>query len=390
MDYKKISEKSIQITECKVLGKLPDPFRFDDGSVVKTAFDWKRRRKEILKTAVELQYGVMPPTPEFLDVLEISNVPSPRCYSIVTGTRKRPVRMMMYLFLPRGNGPFPVVISGDLCFDHVFHQDFVRKFTDNGIMLALFNRTELVPDKLELGRSGQLYETYPCGDFGAIAAWAWGYSRCVDALGQIGLCDPKWITFTGHSRGAKAAMLAGALDTRAAIVNPNASCAGGCGCYRIHMSALSEDGRILSSETLRDIWNHFPFWFGPKLGDYADCEEKLPFDSHELKALVAPRILFDSQACGDIWSNPLGSYQTTRAAEEVYRFLGAQDRLYWYFRSGTHNQSPQDVAMLVNIIRHHRLGEPLSEDFFKFPFRKPEPIFDWEAPKERIESTAGD
>ncbi len=58
-------KKLIDITENKVLGKLPDPFVFDDGTRVKTADDWERRRKEIYKTAVELQYGTIPPEPEF-------------------------------------------------------------------------------------------------------------------------------------------------------------------------------------------------------------------------------------------------------------------------------------------------------------------------------------
>ena len=31
-------------------------------------------------------------------------------------------------------------------------------------------------------RKGQLYDAYPDYTFGAIGAWAWGYSRCVDAL----------------------------------------------------------------------------------------------------------------------------------------------------------------------------------------------------------------
>ena len=36
------------------------------------------------------------------------------------------------------------------------------------------------------------------------------------------------VTFTGHSRGGKTAALAGVLDERAAIVNPNETCAGSC------------------------------------------------------------------------------------------------------------------------------------------------------------------
>jgi len=47
-----------------VLGKLPDVFTFADGSRVKNTDDWRRRRQEIIDTAVELEFGGMPPKPE--------------------------------------------------------------------------------------------------------------------------------------------------------------------------------------------------------------------------------------------------------------------------------------------------------------------------------------
>lgn len=51
--------------------------------------------------------------------------------------------------------------------------------------------------------------------------------------------------------------------------------------------------------------------------NYIGRENELPFDTHFLKALVAPRILFVSEAAGDIWANPIGSWMTTEAAKEV-------------------------------------------------------------------------
>ena len=56
----------VEFKSYELLGKLPNPFLFDDGSQVKTAEDWQKRRKEIYKTAVELQYGEIPPEPEFI------------------------------------------------------------------------------------------------------------------------------------------------------------------------------------------------------------------------------------------------------------------------------------------------------------------------------------
>ena len=102
------------------------------------------------------------------------------------------------------------------------------------------------------------------------------------------------------------------------------------------MKAITEGGNEDRSETLKDMNRVFPFWLGEGMKAYDDREEELPFDTHYIKALVAPRVLFISEAAGDVWANPVGSWMTSEAAHEVYRFLGAEDKLLWYFRAGTH------------------------------------------------------
>ena len=371
----------MKINNYEVLGQLPDPFLFDNGNRVVTREDWQKRRKEIYKTAVELQYGTIPPKPEFLiaDANSYIDKEVVSC-TIITGTKENPIRFGMKIFKPNGFGKFPAVVDGDLCFKYPYNEDYIKAFTDNGIMLALFDRTELAPDRKEVGRYGQMYDTYKAYDFGAVAAWAWGYSRCVDALIQLGLLDETCLTFTGHSRGAKTACLAGVLDERATIVNPNSTCAGSSGCYRIHMSADTEDNYEVRSETLDDLIREYDFWMGPHLKDYRNCEENLPFDCHYLKALIAPRVFYDSQAISDIWANPVGAWQTDMAAKEVYKFLGVENNIYWSFRPGYHYHKVEDVQRLVRLILHIKDNKPLGDDFFKLPFAEKELIFDWEAP----------
>ena len=65
--------------------------------------------------------------------------------------------------------------------------------------------------------------------------------------------DMSCIAVTGHSRGGKTALLAGALDERIAIVNPVQTCAGGGACYRVHMAGIPEGGVEGPGETLADI-----------------------------------------------------------------------------------------------------------------------------------------
>lgn len=379
-------ENLIKVTEYKVLGKLPNPFICEDGNIADTFEKWRERRKEIYKTAVELQYGQILPEPEVLKVelLHGGGLGRINTYKITAGTKDKQVSFTMKVFVPKNSGKHPAVIDGDMSFPYGFDKEFHGAFTEDNIYFVFFDRTELAHDVRNEGRrQGALYEVYPDYDFGAFMAWAWGYSRCVDALIKIGCVDESLIAFTGHSRGGKATILAGALDERAAIVNPNATCAAGCGCYRIHMKAITEDGEEKRSETLDDIYNHFPFWFNEKLSQYCGSEEELPFDSHYLKALVAPRVLFDSEAASDIWANPIGSWQTTMAAGEVYKMLGAEENLFWYYRTGYHYHKIEDIKMLINIINHKRNGEPLSDKFFKTPFKKPELIYDWKAPEKK-------
>jgi hypothetical protein len=378
-----VTQDLLHVTKYEVLGKLPDLFTFDDGTSVATPADWDRRRREIYKTAVELQYGTLPPKPEFLEVETLFVGAKNRSYRIHTGTKAHPVSFLMKLVLPGGGYNFPAIVDGDMCFGYYTNPAYLDAARKNGIAWAFFDRTELAHDIQGEGlRKGQLYDAYPDYSFGALGAWAWGYSRCVDALEKIPLADLSTLAFTGHSRGGKTAMLAGVLDRRATIVNPNETCAGGCSCYRLHIKATYEGAdKIRRSEPLKDIFRAFPFWFGAGMEEYIDREQDLPFDSHYLKAMVAPRTLFVSEAAHDIWANPVGSWQTTMAAKEVYRFLGAEDNLFWYFRSGTHFHEVQDVEMLVNLMLYKMGKGELSDDFFHRPFPYREPIYDWRAPE---------
>lgn len=381
-----IDENTLKITGYKLLGKLPDPFTFDDGTRLTSPDQWEKRREEISRYAVDLQYGTMPPAPERLEVESLLGW-SPTCkgYKIHAGTKEKQVSFRMQVLLPaKHDGKVPVIVDGDMCWMYHMDRAFLNAALDRGVGWVMFDRTELAHDNNDEGRrNGALYGVYPEYTFGALGAWAWGYSRCVDALEKLDLpIDLDYIAFSGHSRGGKTTALAGAVDKRARIVNPNETCAGACGCYRVHMTGTAEPGGIAESrsETLDDLMRVFGFWMGEGMEEYRLREAELPFDTHFLKAMVAPRTLFVSEAAGDIWANPVGSYQTTEAAKEVFDFLGAGDRLFWYYRPGVHGHSVEDVSMLVNVIRHEKYGEPTDSRMFRLPFRDPGKAYDWKAP----------
>ena len=116
--------------------------------------------------------------------------------------------------------------------------------------------------------------------------------------------------------------------------------------------------------------------------EFIGRENELPFDSHYLKAMVAPRVLFVSEAANDIMANPVGSYQTTEAAREVYKFLGCEDNLFWHFRKhGGHAHTAEEFSLLANIINHIRRGDPICDKFFVLPFEPIKPAYSWKRPE---------
>lgn len=363
--------KKTEVIKCETLGKLPELLAFNDGRPVRTPVDWEERRSELFKTAVELQYGELPPKPEEMTVqcLYAGGPGEANSYRVTVSSNGYSFGFLLKLFLPMGAAKPPVIVNGDLCFNYLFDKSVISSFLDNNIALAVFDRTEIADDKEKNPvRTGRIYNMFPDRKFGSIAAWAWGYSRCVDALEKIELTDKEKIIFSGHSRGGKTSMLAGITDRRAAIIHANETNAGSCSCYRIHLTAKDEYGEIGRSETLKDMTENFPTWLSDDMKKYADKEKELPFDCHFLKALAAPRTLLISEAASDIWGNPVGSIITSKEAQKAYELLNAENELLWYVRSGRHGFNSEDAEQLLNVIQHKWYGINLNDRFFKSPF----------------------
>jgi hypothetical protein len=354
---------------------LPDPFRRSDGSRIAAAADWPGRRSEILEQIVGLEYGGLPPRPERTEWVELSRsaVRWIDGASFITGQVRtgpdHPFGFMMQLLVPPGEGPFEVVLNGDGCWRTVTDEvsrDVIRR----GRILAQFNRTEIVADN-DGWRDTGLCRLFPEGTFGALAAWAWGYHRCVDALATLPEVDAARIAVVGHSRGGKTTLLAGATDERIALTAANNSGAGGAGCFRVQGP---------KSETLADLLRNFARWFGPAMPDYVGREADLPFDQHFLKALVAPRALLTTEGFGDVWANPVGTWQTHLAAREVYRFLDAPERIGIRYREGGHDHGLADWKTLIDFMDVQFGGQPVQACFSPDPFPGVPPAFRWRAP----------
>ena len=89
-------------------------------------------------------------------------------------------------------------------------------------------------------------------------------------------------------------------------------------------------------------------WFHPRYFQFANHENQLPFDAHFAKALIAPRALVNCHARQDYWANPYGTELTHRAAEIVFKWLDAGNRIGLHWREGKHAQNQEDWAALLD------------------------------------------
>lgn len=355
---------------------LQDPFVRPDGTRLVTPLQWNARRGEIAATLLPLVYGPLPPVPARTTGVLLHEVPvrrfgAARLLNVRVLADERHA-FLLRLFVPSEGGAHPVLLHGDGCWPHA-RDEVIAEVLARGFAFAQFNRLEVAPDvaDMDLCRREQARLFGAAAPFGALAVWAWAYHRAVDVLVAMPCVRPEAIAVVGHSRGGKAALLAGATDTRIAVTSANNSGAGGAGCW-----AWPAEG----AENLAAITTAFPHWFAPALRDWAGREATLPVDQHGLKALVAPRGLLCTEAFGDLWANPSGSWQTHRAAREVYHFLGAPDHIATRYRPGGHDHAPEDWRMLLDFCA--ALWQPGAAPFppDEDPFPGLPPAHDWSAP----------
>ena len=325
----------------QVLG--PDLLRFNSGETVHLARQWPIRREEVRGCIVPLAYGDLPPMPAQTAGILLHVAPVGQ-FSGAEGTRLLTLRVeadakhafLMQVFVPNGGTSMPVVLSGDGCWHYATDQ-VITEVLRRGNVFAQFNRVEVAADLSPLNDGAQ-YRNF------ALAWWAWAYHRAIDVLSNLAFVNPAAISVVGHSRGGKAALLAGATDERIALTCANNSGAGGAGCFRIQGAG---------AETLGDLLEKFPHWMNPALQAFVGRENELPFDQHFLKALIAPRALLTTEALDDPWANPAGTWQTHLAAAKVYELLGAGENIACKFRPGGHEHNFGDWCAFLDFADRH-------------------------------------
>lgn len=394
---------------------LPDPLRFEDGRNVRNARDWRRRRAEVLELFREHMYGHSPGRPRG-QRFEVRNE---EAQALGGRAQRREIRVWLtgredgpwidvLLYVPSGaTRPVPAFLGLNFEGNQAVTADpgvtltprwvprrtgdrphqateetrgaqasrwAIDTILERGYAFATLYCGDLEPDHPQGWREG-VRSVFPVGrpgaaarasrspvtpgpsDWGAIAAWAWGLSRALDALERDPAIDARRVAVFGHSRLGKTALWAGAEDERFAMVISNNSGEGG--------AALA---RRQFGETTWRINTSFPHWFNSRFKDYNNRADDLPIDQHQLIALLAPRPAYIASAEKDQWADPRGEFLSGLGAGPVYALLGRTglgteempglnqpvgDHVGYHFRTGVHDVTLYDWERYLDFADRH-------------------------------------
>jgi hypothetical protein len=326
-------------------GDYRSPLRFDDGSPVRSAEDWQRRRTEILKTWHEL----LGPWPPLITDPKVEVLDSTRRENFDQWT----VRFLWtpdeyttgYLLIPDGDRPRPAVVT-------VFYEPETaigqsdRPYRDFALQLARrgFVALSLGTTEATQARTYALYypdldnaQVQPLSMLGYAAANAWY------VLAQRPEVDAQRIGIVGHSFGGKWAMFASCLFDRYAC------------------AAWSDPGIVF--DEARPSVNYWEPWYlgyhpqpwrkrgvitpeNPARGLYPELVAA-GRDLHELHALMAPRPLLVSGGSEE----PPRRWEALNHSIKVNELLGYQDRVAMTNRPD-HSPNEQSNAQIYAFFEH--------------------------------------
>jgi hypothetical protein len=319
---------------------LPDPLTFNDGTKVKTAAQWRRRRAEIQEMFDREVYGRLP-----------ANIPKVN-WSVASTTEEvvggvpmitkqlvgrvdnsgyplLNVTILASLSTPKNaTGPVPVVLmfgNGGSLPDGVpgttpcllpgqeasgpgrgagvagrgalgsanAGPTPQEQIASRGWGYATVSTASIQADNgqgLTCGIIGLVNKGQPrkLDDWGVLRAWAWGMSKVLDYFETDKAVDAKRVAVQGHSRTGKAALVALAYDERFLTGFISSSGQSGAKLHRRKYGEAIEN--IVATNEYH--------WMAGNYLKYAGRWDTLPVDSHELIAMVAPRPVFLSTGKG--------------------------------------------------------------------------------------------
>jgi dienelactone hydrolase len=322
-------------------GRYRSPLIFDDGSPVRNAEDWPRRRAEIL----QYWHTALGPWPPLLERPQIEYREQEQRENVLQHRIRietAPGRVVddAYLLRPEGAGPFPAVVvvyyeaRTGIGAGQSTLRDFAWQLAKRGFVTLSLG-----------GDPNTYYPTKATCRIQPLSFHAYEAANCRVALANLPFVDPQRIGVTGHSYGGKWAMFASCLDDGFA-----------CGAW--------SDGGIVFDEQRGNVnyWEPWYLGFDPSLPEQrkagipnATNPRTGPYrrlmaegrDLHELHALMAPRPFLVSGGSED----PPARWQALNHAVAVNKLLGFENRVAMTNRPG-HAPTAESNEQLYQFFEH--------------------------------------
>ncbi len=362
---------------------VPALFRTTSGVEITSVEQWeKQRRPEILDFFSREVFGVRP-----IEAGERNRVSFKleRSDEIMGGKAiRKSVRVIfdgpqckhsfvLGVYIPKSKKPVPAFVCIGLgLFTNLGDDGFlisprcpVADIVNRGFALVLFRNVDIAADK-NVGYDQGIYKAFKgsaqrnAESWATISAWAWGASRAMDWIETEPLIDSKKVAVIGHSRGGKTALWAGATDKRFAM-----TCSNDSGCSGAKLNHI----RLPRSEDILQITKRFPYWFCENYKKYVKKEMSMPFDQHQLLALIAPRLLCVASATEDQWAGPIGEWWSAKLASPAWELYGKkgvvgqeipepdtpqqQGCVSYHLRTGRHTLDPYDWKCYMDFASSH-------------------------------------
>ena len=314
-----------------LIHELPDPL---EG--VKSFADWSKRRSDI---AYMIQhYGIgQKPTVEPGQVKARMEGDTALVVDVTVGGETLTLRSIIH-YPKTGLPPYALMIGTSMI-------SLPKQLFENRPIATMFFQESQVNDYSQWRKHHDRGEynfdrLYPSlKDNGAYSEWAWGLSRLIDGLQQLGSkvtkIDTRHIGVTGCSYAGKMALYCGAFDERIALTIAQEPGGGGAAAWR-----KSHE----SKENVEDIDKTDYHWFleSQRKNFRGDSVYRLPYDQHELCAMVCPRALLLLGNPDYTWLSDAAMQPSAEAANKVWERFGIGDRMDWSIIGGHgHCQLPE-------------------------------------------------
>lgn len=304
--------------------ELPDPLAWADGSGrVKNFGEWSRRRAEI---SAMIQHYEIGRKPAFKGQEGSSLVAQMDGDTLIVDVMvgDSTLRLTSVLKYPDSGaeGPFALMIGTS-------HNSLPKQmFEARNIVTMDYHERQVNGYGQWMGNLDRetygFVRLYPeLIDNGAYSEWAWGLSRLLDGLEQLGEekthIDMKRIGVTGCSYAGKMALFCGAFDERVALTIAQEPGGGGAAAWRVSHTM----------EGVEDLDRTDYHWFKESLREtfHGDSVYRLPYDHNELVAMVCPRALLLLGNPDYRWLADSSMMVSAQSARQVWEEFGIADRM---------------------------------------------------------------